>query len=283
MRGELHTMMIDREWQKSRARASPGCSARSRYAEFGINMELLSNLISSFDPTKPNFRPTELYNESWLIKIVLHQASGIEYDGFPLGFLPGSSWFSEGLLPTVFKARYRGDKLAESRTNADGVVGHFLIGEKAKADFELIPEANQFTVVEAKVGSPLSSGTSNAPYYDQAARNVACMAEVLARSNINLAGLERLDFIVIAPQSSIEKGTFAEEIKPSSIQSKVMRRVSEYEGQLDEWFINNFEPTIEQIQLISLSWESAIEWICVNRPEVKEQLENFYKMCLEFN
>jgi hypothetical protein len=246
-------------------------------------MDLLSSFISSFDPTKPNFRPTELYNESWLIKIVLHQAAGFEYDGFPLGFLPGSTWFSEGLLPTIFKARYRGDKLAESRTNADGVIGHFLIGVKAKADFELVPGAKQFTVVEAKVGSPLSSGTSNAPYFDQAARNVACMAEVIARSNISPANMERLDFIVVAPQTSIEKGTFAEEIQPSSIHSKVMRRVSEYDGQLDEWLTTYFEPTLERIKLLSLSWESAIEWIGESRLEVKEQLENFYGLCLEFN
>lgn len=246
-------------------------------------MDLLSNLIKSFDPTKPNFRPTELYNESWLIKIILLEAAGIEYDGYPLGFLLGSSWFSEGLLPTIFKARYRGDKLAESRTNADGVIGHFQIGAKAKADFELIPGATQFTVVEAKVGSPLSSGTSNAPYFDQAARNVACIAEVLAESDIIPATLERLDFIVLAPQLSIEKGTFVEEIQPSSIRSKVMRRVSEYEGQLDEWFKNYFEPTIERIRLVSLSWESAIEWIFGSRPEIREQLEDFYELCLEFN
>jgi len=246
-------------------------------------MDLLSNLILSFDPTKPNFRPTELYNESWLIKIVLHQAAEIEYDGFPLGFLPSSSWFSEGLLPTVFKARYRGDKLAESRTNADGVIGHFLIGAKAKADFELTRSAKQFTIVEAKVGSPLSSGTSNAPYFDQAARNVACMAEVLARSNISPSTMERLDFIVLAPQSSIEKGTFAKEIQPGSIRSKVMRRVSEYNGQHDEWFTKYFESTIERIQLLSLSWESTIEWICTSRPKIKKQLESFYGFCLEIN
>jgi hypothetical protein len=33
-------------------------------------MDLISKLISSFDPANPNFRPTEIYNESWLIKLV---------------------------------------------------------------------------------------------------------------------------------------------------------------------------------------------------------------------
>ena len=145
-------------------------------------MDLLSELISSFDPANPHFRPTELYNESWLMKLVFAQASSIPDELFPLGYLPGSTWFSEGLLPTAFKALYQGDPLSEARTHADGVIGHIRIGAKGKADLELEPDAVQFTVVEAKVGSPLSKGTSNAKYFDQAARNVACMAEVIARA-----------------------------------------------------------------------------------------------------
>jgi hypothetical protein len=127
-------------------------------------MDLLSELISSFDPSNPHFRPTELYNESWLMKLVFHQAYTIPDEKFPLGFLPGSTWFSEALLPTAFKARFQGDRLSESRTNADGVIGHIRIGTKAKADLELVPDAAQFTVVEAKVGATLSSGTTNVKY-----------------------------------------------------------------------------------------------------------------------
>jgi hypothetical protein len=200
-----------------------------------------------------------------------------------LGFLPESTWFSEALLPTAFKARFRGDRLAESRTHADGVIGHLLIGAKAKADFELLPDARQLTVIEAKIGSPLSSGIRKAPYFDQAARNIACMAEALARGHVDPASLKRLDFIVLAPRYSIEKGTFAEEMQPSSIRSKVMRRVSAYGGQLDEWLTKHFEPMMEHIRLISLSWESAIGWVCEKKPIVEKQLTEFYDLCLEFN
>lgn len=245
-------------------------------------MELLSELISSFNAKSPNFRPTELYNESWLVKLVFHQASTIDDEEFILGFLPGSTWFSEGLLPTAFKARFRGDPLSESRTNADGVIGHIQIGMKAKADLELEPDATQFTVVEAKIGAPLSSGTSNAKYFDQAARNVACMAEVMAKARIDPSSMKRLEFIVLAPQYSIEKGTFSEEMKPSSIQSKVKRRVSAYDGQLDGWYAEHFEPTMERIHLHSLSWESAIEWIIDKKPEVAKKLFAFYRLCLEY-
>ena len=245
-------------------------------------MDLFADLVASFDPRTPNFRPTELYNEGWLVKLVLDQASRFEYDGHPLGFLPGSTWFSEALLPTAFKARWLGDPLAESRTHADGVIGHFRVGAKAKTDFELLPGARQFTVVEAKLGSPLASGVARAPYFDQAARSVACMAEALARGNIEPLTLERLDFIVLAPPCSIDKGTFAGAMQRSSIRSKVKERVSAYDGQHDDWHAKHFGPTLERIQLLSLSWESAIEWVCGKNPVVKDQLVGFYDRCLEF-
>ena len=246
-------------------------------------MDLLSNLITSFDPENPNFRPTELYNESWLVKLVIREASKISDSEFPIGFLPASDWFSEALLPSAFAARYQGDPLSESRTNADGVVGHITIGRQAKADLELDKDVAQFTVVEAKVGSPLSAGTSNAKYFDQAARNVACMAEVVARSGANQSNISRLDFVVLAPQSSIDKGTFSEEISPSSIRSKVERRVAEYEGQLDEWFAETFNPTMDRIKLYSLSWEESIDWIGERAPDVVDELSEFYGLCLDFS
>lgn len=74
-------------------------------------MNLVSELINSFDPSDPNFRPTEIYNESWLIKLVMHFASSIQDLDFPLNFYDGSSWYSEALLPTAFKATYQGINL----------------------------------------------------------------------------------------------------------------------------------------------------------------------------
>ncbi len=246
-------------------------------------MNVLSQLISAFDPDKPNFRPTELYNESWLIKLVLHQASSIDDSDFVLGFLPKSTWFSEGLLPTTFKARYRGDPQSESRTNADGVIGHIQIGRRAKADLELDRGANQFTVIEARIGAPLSPGTINAKYFDQAARSVACMTEVMARASVEPSSLSRLEFVVIAPQYSIEKGTFSKEMEADSILSKVKRRVTEYEGQLDGRYSKHFEPIMESVRLHSLSWESTLEWISFHNAEAADQLDEFYGQCLKFN
>lgn len=246
-------------------------------------LSILTDLLSAYDPESPHFRPTEIYNESWLVKLIMSQASLIPAADHPLSFLPGSSWFSEALLPTVFKARKQGDPLSESRTNADGVIGHFRIGHQAKADFELTEKAQQFTVVEAKVGAPLSKGTTNAPYFDQAARNVACMAESLALAELSPASLKRLDFIVLAPARAIEKGTFAGKITKSSIQSKTEQRVAAYQGDLDPWLQEKFLPTLERVQLHSLSWEDAIDWIRAHNPQAADQLVDFYQLCLKYN
>ncbi len=251
-------------------------------------LSILTDLLTAYDPESPNFCPTEIYNESWLVKLIMSQASSIPAENHPLSFLPGSSWYSEALLPTAFKARQQADPLSESRTNADGVIGHFRIGHKAKADFELLKTARQFTVVEAKVGSPLSKGTTNFPDFDQAARNVACIAECLAQADLIPASLERLDFIVLAPAKSIEQGTFADKMTKSSIKGKVKDRKDAYKDKLDkrklnEWYGKRFLPTLDRIQLHSLSWEDSIDWIRAHNPQAADQLDDFYQMCLKYN
>jgi len=246
-------------------------------------LNIITELIEQFDPENPNFRPTEIYNENWMLKVFLHQASQNDLRDSPFSFYEGASWFSEALLPTAFRARYRGDQLAEARTNADGVIGHFLIGEKGKADLELDLGAKQFMVVEAKISAPLSSGTSNAPGFDQAARNIACMAEVLRRANTSPAEIDNLAFIVLAPESSIEAGTFAAEMEIEGVRQKIQGRVSSYDGELDEWYEKWAEPTLASISTYSVSWEQAIEELHRERPDVANPLQEFYELCLKFN
>ena len=246
-------------------------------------MKLLAELISSLNSKTPNFRPTEIYNESWLIKLVLHHAGSIPGDDFPLSFLEGSTWFPEGLLPTRFKSRYQGDPWGESRTNADGTIGHIKIGETGKADLSLKSNAAQFTVVEAKINSPLAKGVAHAPFYDQAARNVACMAETLAQSGVKPASLARLDFIVLAPQEAVDQGKFSKEMDPKSIQINVKKRVDSFAGEMEDWHMVHFKPAFEKIHLESLSWEDAIQWISGHKPEIAEQLSIFYELCLKYN
>ncbi len=253
-----------------------------RYENMEKEMNLVSELINSFDPADPNFRPTEIYNESWLIKLVMHYASSIKDPNFPINFHPGSTWYSEALLPTTFKARYQGDKLSESRTNADGVIGHFQIGNQAKADFELSPTASQFIVLEAKMFSPLSPGITHAKYYDQAARSVACIAEAISLSGVEHGQIDDVGFFVLAPEASIDKGTFDKQLSKSSIQEKVNKRVRAYGDKFKDWYEICFLPTLDEIHINSFSWEYVLNWLSTNKPVIKKDLEHYYQQCLDF-
>ena len=72
---------------------------------------------------------------------------------------------------------------AEARTHAYGIVAHFYVGASAKVDARILADAIQLIVIESKIYSPLSAGTRNAPGFDQAARSIACMTELLTRAN----------------------------------------------------------------------------------------------------
>jgi hypothetical protein len=195
-------------------------------------LNIITDLIEAFDHDNPNFRPTEIYNENWLLKAFLHQASEAELRNSTFSFTKGSTWFSEALLPTAFRARYRGDHLAETRTNADGVIGHILIGKKGKADLRLLPDARQF--------------------------------------------------VVLAPQSAIDAGTFSKEMGLAGMKRKIQDRVAAYDGDLDPWYQEWAEPTLKAVDLLLVSWEDTIWKLEDVKPEAGETFEKFYDLCLRF-
>ena len=149
--------------------------------------------------------PTETYNESWLLRLTLdwyyHRAKSDPKACFD----QGASWFSEGRLSSQFLPRWRGDPLAESHTNADGVIGHFDIAQRS----EIRPrrDAKQLLVLEAKLASKLSSGTTKAPGYDQAARSVACLAHIAGEAGIAPTSLTSYGFYLICPEKRVNDFT----------------------------------------------------------------------------
>jgi len=248
-----------------------------------IDLNPLLDLLRSFNPENPSFPPTLLYNEGWLLRLVLNWCSINQLGESPLSFSAGAKWFSEALLPSRFRARYRGDPLSESRTHADGVIGHLAIGKEGKSDLELTSDATQFVILEAKINSPLSSGIKNAPDYDQAARSVACIVEALRLANRLPVELSRLGFYVLAPEKNIQSGSFEAEMERSSIRSKVERRVTDYGGELDMWYSDWLESSMNHVSIGVLSWEEILERIGDEDRAVADSIKGFYDCCLEFN
>lgn len=227
--------------------------------------------------------PTILYNEGWMLRLVIDWFATRPTTGHCLSFPEGGKWYSEALLPSPFLPRKQGDKFSESWTHADGVIGHFVIGRDRVGDLSLLPHTTHLVVLEAKMFSILSTGVTHAKYYNQAARNVACIAEILKRGKRKPSELNFLGFYVIAPQSQIEEGIFANLMTRDSIRKTVERRVNEYDESKEEWFHDWFLPILENINLRTISWEQIISEILELDSLSGKELKNFYKLCLKFN
>ncbi len=83
----------------------------------------ITKILSLCDTDKSFIPPTELYNEGWLLRLVIDWFYKSQVSSHELAFYDSSArWYSEALLPSKFLLGYRGDRLAESWTNADGVL-----------------------------------------------------------------------------------------------------------------------------------------------------------------
>ena len=246
-------------------------------------LEGIHKLIDAVEIEPAIFPPTLLYNEGWLLRLILDCYSRNNLSDHPLLFQPNATWFSEALLPSPFKPRYRGDLRSESRTHADGIVGQISVGGSAKSDARLLNDATQIVVIEAKIFSPLSGGTRNAPSFDQAARNVGCITELLSRANLPISKMTSLAFFVVAPDVQIKSGIFTQKLDKQEIKTKVQNRAEVFAPELDGWINDWFFPTLEAIRIEALSWESIIGDIAATDPETFQSLQAFYDRCLRFN
>ncbi len=247
-----------------------------------MSVNRVYSLLQSLATEHPILPPTVLYSEGWLLRIILDWYATHAATGDPLAFPDRARWFSEALLPSPFQPRSRGDPLGESRSHADGVVGHFTIGGPNKAGLTLHPDAACFVVLEAKLFSGLSAGTTRVKNYNQAARSVACMAETLRRANRAAADLERLAFHVLAPRRQLDKGSLAHEIETLQIDLGVQARVKAYGGEQDQWYAEWFVPTRERITIAALAWEDVIAAIAGRDLLAGQEIGAFYEQCLRF-
>jgi hypothetical protein len=247
-------------------------------------LERIRALLVSCSGDTSCLPPTLLYNEGWMLRLTLSLLEELRVAGHALSIPPGCRWYSEALLPSAFLPRSRTDPLGESWTHADGVIGHFSIGEGAKADLTLLPDAAHFVVLAAKMFSKLSSGVSHARYYDQAARNVACIAEMLKRANRQPSELSSLGFYVLAPEEQAKQGIFSTNLEKTSIENKVHRRVNEYEEENKRvWFRDWFKPVLDCLDVRALAWEDLVELITLQDKESGLSHGSFYKSCLQYN
>jgi hypothetical protein len=245
--------------------------------------ERIKAMLEACETGRPVFPPSTLFNEGWLLRLILDWFTRHGGDRYPLSPLAGARWFSEPWLPSAFLPRHRGDRLAEGRSHADAVLGHFTVGDPGTAGLALEADATQLVVIEAKLYARLSTGVKNAPYYDQAARAVACMAEILRRADREPESMDELSLLILAPQARLDDGVFAWDSDPEAIRRKVRRRVEDYAGERDAWFRDWFEPTWRRVDVRCLAWEEIVEVVAFHHPEEGQIIDGFYGRCLHHN
>ncbi len=252
----------------------------------------VKEILKSIEQTKNhnnNIPPTMLYNEGWLLRLILNWFSLNRQFKYKIQFDCDAHWYSEALLSSKFSPKYRGDKLAESYTHADGVTGNFSIGNKGMGDLKLAEDCKQFIVIEAKMFSKYSKGTKNAPEYNQVARTVSCMCHIISQSNQLLSTTKEVKFYTFLPKEQLKnEPTFNEYIMKKNISRVVKDRVKLYKGRSDyedkyKWFKKDYKRFIKQIVIENVSWEEIIEFIEKKDNKYYKKLLTFYNNCIYYN
>ena len=243
-------------------------------------------ILEKADKVDSNIPPTLLYNEGWMLRIILQQIKEKKIIDDDLSY-PNDDidWYSEALLPSPFLARTRGDNLSESWTHADGVVGKFKIGKTDTGDLSLKDACDFFYITEAKMYSTLSTGTKNADNYNQAARNISCIAKLIfANKTIQIENFQKLGFYVILPEDQIKaKPTFSLFTDKENIKTTIMNRLSSYptddiqKREIFDWINLNLNRLIDKLDVKLITWENLIAKSNDNSIKI------FYEKCKEYN
>jgi hypothetical protein len=253
---------------------------------------MINNIIEVFNSIEKtsigenNIQPTLLYNEGWMLRLVLKWFARNTDIDYKISMKNKTHWFSEALLSSKFLPLYRGDDLSESYTHADGAYGDIIIGDNGFGDLSLKNNCRQFVVLEAKMFSKLSKGTKNASTYNQAARNIACMCNITTNSKQNI---NNLGFSVIIPEEQIKlEQTFSEYTDMEHIKQTVFNRINQYNNRRDyeekrQWYNIQFLSFCELIKVNLVSWEEIINYIIQIDKEYGNTINEFYEKCLLYN
>ena len=247
----------------------------------------INKLFDFFEYWRKFTHPTEFYNEGWLLKVLVLAVTDFGLKEHPLYVNVEDKFFSEGLMYSPFLLRFKKDPLSESHTHADGLIGNFVIGnDTAKGSVHLI--GDKLNIFEAKINSGFSAKVTNAPSYNQAARYVACIVELLdkARKLENLDNLSIAFYLTVTKDQYKKDQNFAKFLDKEHIKNTVKKRVDQYEKEDDynersEWFDTKFTSVLEKIKIEPIFYEDIISKL--EEYEYINEIKSFYQLCLNNN
>ena len=109
------------------------------------------------------------------------------------------------------------------------------------------------------------------------------IAETLRRANRYPLDMAHLGYYILAPQTQIAKGRFAEALNREALRQKVKQRIDEYGKGKKQWYKEWFEPTMEQLVIRAISWEAIFDQIEVYDTAAGQALKAFFNRCVTFN
>ena len=247
-------------------------------------MDVMTSVENYFN-NKNNILPSEVYNEGWMLRLILKWFSDKRKSGYPLSFNKDAVWFSEGMLEAISvksKSKY---------VKPDAIIGNICIGKhgvlnnkncaKANAYFDIRPQFNcsQFIAIEAKMNSSLNKNTVNGIKINQVTKYVIGMSYVLHQSKVKAGNIDDLAFYLLFPAEN-KKGEFEKSINRDNIKDNVKLLVeSSHNDYINEWYENGFIPFMDHLKTGLITWEEILKFICEFDHDAYEILNTFYTKC----
>lgn len=238
-------------------------------------MQNIIDIINSIDSEFPNINPTLIYNEGWMTRLLVRQSLKEKIKLKSLNFGDISNWTSEALISSPF---IKAKKHREGYTHANIALGDFNVTYENRGEIIIPDNAKIFGIIEAKMGSDLSKKTANTINYNQASRNLACIAsKTYNKKECSIF------FSVVAPEVKLKKYKI-------DIQIDLKTMIEEIKGRFNPPYENDFKNSQNMDSLIDKAetcdvWTMSYEeWInCLANSEAKEYLIDFYVKAKKWN
>ncbi len=234
-------------------------------------------IINTIETSKANINPTIIYNEGWMTRLLVYYSIQEQIKIKEIDFSLINHWTSEALISSPF---VKASKLREGYTHADIALGDFNVKYENRGEIIVCPKASQFGIIEAKMKSPLSKGTTHAKDYNQASRNITCIAH-----NTSLDC--NTFFYVALPECKLPKknragSTIAKIIDKEEIKRQIKKRLSPFVlNEIAEINENDILLKVEKCEVGLITYEEWIEKFTDTK--IKETLNDFYSNCIKWN
>ena len=240
-------------------------------------MKEISQIIRTIETSNSNVNPTEICNEGWMTRLLVYYSIQEKIKVKEIDFKSIKNWTSEALLSSPF---VKVSSNREGYTHTDMALGDFIVDYEKRGQIMVNPDAKQFGVIEAKMKSPLSRRTSNAKDYNQASRNITCIAH---NTNFDC----KTFFYVALPETKLPKKnragfSISDFIAKDEIKKQIKDRLSPYSTNgIDK--INDVD-IIAKVEKCTVGIITYEEWIeLFNDTKIKETLNVFYDNCKKWN